>query len=56
MLDSLLPTLSKYLPALLAEDGLVVVESPAKEQPTLPLTERTSRKYGSVRVTLFEAS
>jgi len=56
MLDSLLPTLSKYLPALLAEDGLVVVESPAKEQPELPLTERTSRKYGSVRVTLFEAS
>ena len=55
MLDSLLPTLAKYLPALLAEDGLVVVESPAKEQPTLPLTERTSRKYGSVRVTLFEA-
>jgi 16S rRNA (guanine966-N2)-methyltransferase len=55
MLDSLLPTLAKYLPALLAEDGLVVVESPAREQPTLPLTERTSRKYGSVRVTLFEA-
>ena len=55
MLDSLLPTLSKYLPALLAEDGVVVVESPAKEQPVLPLTERTSRKYGSVRVTVFEA-
>jgi 16S rRNA (guanine966-N2)-methyltransferase len=55
MLDSLLPTLSKYLPALLAEDGLVVVESPAKEQPTLPLAERTSRRYGSVRLTLFEA-
>ena len=55
MLDSLLPTLAKYLPALLAEDGLVVVESPAKDQPALPLTERTSRKYGSVRVTLFEA-
>ena len=54
MLDPLLPTLSKYLPALLAEDGLVVVESAAKEQPTLPLAERTSRKYGSARVTLFE--
>lgn len=54
MLDSLLPTLSRYLPALLADDGLVVVESPAKEHPTLPLAERTSRKYGSVRVTLFE--
>jgi 16S rRNA (guanine966-N2)-methyltransferase len=55
MLDSLLPTLSKYLPALLTEDGLVVVESSARKQPMLPLPERTSRKYGSVRVTLFEA-
>ncbi len=56
MLDSLLPTLSNYLPAVLAEDGLVVVESAAKEKPTLPLAERTSRKYGSARITVFEAS
>ncbi|MEK6276385.1 MAG: 16S rRNA (guanine(966)-N(2))-methyltransferase RsmD [Actinomycetota bacterium] len=56
MLDSLLPTLAKYLPELVAEGGLVVVESSAKNQPTLPLAERTSRKYGSARVTLFEAS
>lgn len=55
MLDSLLPTLSKHVPAILAEDGLVVVESPAKEHPVLPFSERTSRKYGSVRVTLFDA-
>ena len=55
MLDSLLPTLSKYLPVLIAEDGLVVVESSAREQPTLPLAERTSRKYGSARLTVFEA-
>jgi 16S rRNA (guanine966-N2)-methyltransferase len=54
MLDSLLPTLSTYLPSLLAEDGIVVVESPAREQPELPLTARTSRKYGSVRLTVFE--
>jgi 16S rRNA (guanine966-N2)-methyltransferase len=54
MLDSLLPTLSTYLPSLLAEDSLVVVESPAREHPELPLTERTSRKYGSVRLTVFE--
>jgi 16S rRNA (guanine966-N2)-methyltransferase len=54
MLDSLLPTLSTYLPGLVAEDGMVVVESPAREQPELPLTERTSRTYGSVRVTVFE--
>ena len=54
MLDSLLPTFSTYLPSLLAEDGIVVVESPASEQPQLPLPERTSRKYGSVRLTVFE--
>jgi 16S rRNA (guanine966-N2)-methyltransferase len=56
MLDSLQPTLAAYLPALLAEDGLVVVETPAKERPELPLAERTSRRYGSVRVTLFQHS
>ena len=54
MLDSLLPTLATYLPSLLAEGGIVVVESPAREQPELSLTERTSRKYGSVRLTVFE--
>ena len=54
MLDSLLPTLSTYLPSLLAEDGLVVVESPAGEHPELPIPERTSRTYGSVRLTVFE--
>jgi 16S rRNA (guanine966-N2)-methyltransferase len=56
MLDSLLPTLSTYLPSLLAEDGLVVLESPAREHPELQLPERTSRKYGSVRLTLFESA
>jgi 16S rRNA (guanine966-N2)-methyltransferase len=54
MLDSLLPTLAMYLPSLLAEDGIVVIESPAAEHPELPLNERTSRKYGSVRLTVFE--
>ena len=56
MLDSLLPILSTYLPALLAEDGIVVLEGPAKERPALPLPERTSRTYGSVRLTVFEAA
>ena len=55
MLDSFLPTLATYLPSLLAEDGLVVVESAKGEQPQLPLPERTSRAYGSARLTLFEA-
>ncbi|HYZ19932.1 MAG TPA: 16S rRNA (guanine(966)-N(2))-methyltransferase RsmD [Gaiellaceae bacterium] len=55
MFDSLQPTLATYVPAVLAEDGLVVVETPAREHPELPpLVERTSRTYGSVRVTLFE--
>jgi 16S rRNA (guanine966-N2)-methyltransferase len=55
MLDSLQPTLATYVPAILAEHGLVVVETPKRQHPELPpLTERTSRTYGSVRLTLFE--
>jgi 16S rRNA (guanine(966)-N(2))-methyltransferase RsmD len=55
MFDSLQPTLARYLPALLDEEGLVVVETPKREHPELPpLAERTSRTYGSVRITLFE--
>jgi 16S rRNA (guanine966-N2)-methyltransferase len=54
MLDSLLPILTTYLPSLLAEDGIAVVESPARDHPELPLPERTSRTYGSVRLTVFE--
>ena len=54
MLDSLLPTLATYLPSLLAEGGIVVVESSAGEHPKLPIPERTSRTYGSVRLTVFE--
>jgi 16S rRNA (guanine966-N2)-methyltransferase len=49
------PTLTRYLPRLLADEGLVVVETAAKTEPQLPLTERTSRRYGAVRITLFEA-
>jgi 16S rRNA (guanine966-N2)-methyltransferase len=56
MLSRLLPTLAAHLPAVLEPDGLVVVESGAREEPELPLSQRTSRRYGSARVTLFEAS
>jgi len=56
MLSRFLPILAAHLPAVVAPDGLVVVESEAKEEPELPLPLRTSRKYGSTRVTLFEAS
>ena len=46
--------LARYLPAALAPDGLLVVESAARVEPDLPLAQRTSRRYGSARLTLFE--
>jgi 16S rRNA (guanine966-N2)-methyltransferase len=55
MFESLQPALATYLPALLAEDGLVVVETAKRDHPELPpLAERTSRTYGSARITVFE--
>jgi 16S rRNA (guanine966-N2)-methyltransferase len=54
MFDSLQPTLAAHLPALLTEDGLVVVETDKRTEPELPLQQRTSRAYGSARLTLFE--
>jgi 16S rRNA (guanine966-N2)-methyltransferase len=55
MFESLQPTLATYLPALVADDGLVVVETAKRDHPELPpLTERTSRTYGSARITIFE--
>ena len=53
MLSSVLPMLAANLPAVLAPDGLVVVESDSHEEPELPLAKRTSRRYGSARVTVF---
>ena len=47
--------LARYLPRVLADDGLLVLESPARSEPELPgLAVRTTRKYGSTRVTVFE--
>jgi 16S rRNA (guanine966-N2)-methyltransferase len=47
--------LGRYLPARVAPTGLVVVETPARDpEPELPLTLRTSRRYGAARITLFE--
>jgi 16S rRNA (guanine966-N2)-methyltransferase len=51
--SSLQTPLSTYLPAVLAVDGLLVVETSSREEPELPLAERTSRRYGSARLTLF---
>jgi 16S rRNA (guanine966-N2)-methyltransferase len=54
MLSTFQPLLAERLPALLSPDGLVVVESDWREEPELPLAIRTTRRYGSARVTLFE--
>jgi 16S rRNA (guanine966-N2)-methyltransferase len=47
-------TLARYVPRLLVDDALLVLETSAKVEPELPLSRRTSRKYGSARITLFE--
>jgi 16S rRNA (guanine966-N2)-methyltransferase len=56
MLAGVLPTLAAHLPAVVDPEGLVVVESDARDEPDLPLPKRTSRRYGSARVTVFEGS
>jgi 16S rRNA (guanine966-N2)-methyltransferase len=53
MLDTALVSLAPHLPAVIAEAGLVVVESAAQETPALPLERRTTRRYGSSRLTVF---
>ncbi len=46
--------LARYFPAVLADDGLLVLETGARTEPELPgLAVRTTRKYGSTRVTVF---
>jgi 16S rRNA (guanine966-N2)-methyltransferase len=47
--------LGPYLARTLASDGLLVYETAAKSEPQIEgLTARTSRTYGSARLTLFE--
>ena len=48
------PRLAPYLAGVLAPDGLLVVETSSRTEPRLPLAERTSRRYGSARLTLYE--
>jgi 16S rRNA (guanine966-N2)-methyltransferase len=56
VVESVAVRLAIYLPAVLAEDGLVALESSSRDEPELPPLElRTSRRYGSARVSLFEA-
>jgi 16S rRNA (guanine966-N2)-methyltransferase len=51
--DELEPRLAEPLPAVLAEDGLLLVETDARTEPQLPLALVTTRRYGSARLTLF---
>ena len=56
VVESVAVRLATYLPAVIAESGLVVLESSSRLEPELPpLALRTSRRYGSARVSLFEA-
>jgi 16S rRNA (guanine966-N2)-methyltransferase len=48
------PRLAPYLGGVLAPDGLLVVETASRTEPELPLRLRTSRRYGSARLTLYE--
>ena len=55
MLADLIPRLQRHLAAVLEPGGLVVLESDAREEPEVDgLAVRTSRRYGSARLTLFE--
>jgi 16S rRNA (guanine966-N2)-methyltransferase len=53
--ERLAPRLARHLPRVLAEDGLLVLETSSRNpEPELPLDLRTSRRYGSARISLFE--
>jgi len=45
--------LAELVPSVLAEDGLVVVETAERVEPALPLDLVTTRRYGSARITVF---
>jgi 16S rRNA (guanine966-N2)-methyltransferase len=53
MYPDLEPQLARYLPPVLSDNAVVVVETDARVEPRLPLEERTSRTYGSARVTVY---
>ena len=54
MFSDLQPQLARFLPTVLGDDGVVVLETDARVEPELPLEVRTSRKYGQTRVTVYE--
>lgn len=53
LFSTLQATIAAYVPAVLAPEGLLLVETEAREEPELPLEKRMSRRYGSARLTLF---
>ena len=53
--SSLQKAMIRYLPETLAPGGTLLVETAAEEEPDLPLAKRTTRRYGSSRLTLFDA-
>ena len=52
--SSLQNALIRHLPEIVAPGGTLLIETAANEEPDLPLAKRTSRRYGSTRLTLFE--
>jgi 16S rRNA (guanine966-N2)-methyltransferase len=54
MFPDLQPQLARYLPSVVAADGLLVVETGVRVEPELPLPLRTSRKYGRARISVYE--
>jgi 16S rRNA (guanine966-N2)-methyltransferase len=53
MYPDLEPQLARYLRPVLSDTAVVVVETDARIEPGLPLEQRTSRTYGSARVTVY---
>ena len=51
--DKLEGDLAELLSPVLAEDGVLAVETDARVEPQLPLDLVTTRRYGSARITLF---
>ena len=47
-------TLAIYLPRLLEPSCVVVVDTESRLEPELPFALRTSRSYGSARLTVYE--
>jgi len=45
--------LAELLPPVVADDGLLVVETDSRIEPRLPLPLATTRRYGSARITLY---